>query len=134
MNFLIQKVLAIYDSGSSGGGTGTQGPTGGGIDINSGSSSGTFVIKPPTDIPDNVCTLINSVTNFIIDVSIPIAGLMILYGAFLILTAAESPKRFETGKKTIMYTILGLVVIILAKGLTVIIVQLIGASGKGLCP
>jgi hypothetical protein len=127
MNFLIQKVLAEPPAGM-------LGPLNSSTSGTSADFTGeTFSIKPPIGIPDNVCTLINNVTNFIIDASIPIAGLMILYGAFLILTAAESPKRFEAGKKTILYTILGLVIIILTKGLIVIITQLIGASGKGLC-
>ncbi len=119
MNFLIQKVLAQEN--------------GGGGQIIGGNPTGPFKIKPPTGIPTDVCVLINNVTDYIILISIPIAGLMILYGAFLILTAAESPKRFESGKKAIYYTIFGLSIVILAKGLVVIITKLIGFSGKGLC-
>lgn len=117
MNFLIQKAFAQAFQTDGGGSSG----------------SGAFRIQPPTGIPSNVCDIINSVTNFIITVSIPIAGLMILYGAFLILTAAESPKRFDAGKSTIFYAIIGLIVILLAKGLVVIITQLLGVDSSGLC-
>ena len=119
INFLIQKVFADSllqgDSGSSS------------------SAGGGLKIQSPAGIPDDVCAIINSVTDFIIAVSIPIAGLMILYGAFLMLTAAESPKRFEAGKNTILYTVIGLAVILLAKGLVVIITQLLGVDSSGLC-
>ena len=84
-------------------------------------------------MPQDICPIIYSVTDFIIAVSIPIAGLMILYGAFLILTAAESPQRFEAGKNTILYTVIGLAIILLAKGLVVLISQLFGVDGSGLC-
>ncbi len=124
MNFLIQKVLAdtVFpgDSGSN-------------------SSGGGLSIQPPrlpdgTLLPQDICPIIYSVTDFIIAVSIPIAGLMILYGAFLILTAAESPQRFEAGKNTILYTVIGLAIILLAKGLVVLITGLLGAGDIGFCP
>ena len=58
---------------------------------------------------------------------------MILYAAFKILTAAENPKRFEDGKNIMIYTVIGLVVILLAKGLVVIVTQLLGVDNSGLC-
>lgn len=92
-----------------------------------------FVLKPPIGIPTDVCVLINNVTNFLVGVSIPIAGLMILYGAFLILTAAGSPERFKTAKNTILYAIIGLVVVLLSKGLVVVITELLEVNGSGYC-
>ena len=119
MDFLIQKAFAqVFQT--DGGGSGSSG-------------SGAFSINPPAGIPTNVCDIINSITNFIIAVSIPIAGLMILYAAFKILTAAENPKRFEDGKNIMIYTVIGLVVILLAKGLVVIVTQLLGVDNSGLC-
>ena len=124
MNFLIQKVLAIGGEGS-----GANPP----IPNTPSSSGGDFKIQPPAGIPQDICAIINNVTNFIMIIAIPIAGLMILYAAFLILTAAENPKRFEDGKNTIIYTVIGLVIILLAKGLVVLITQLLGVGGGGLC-
>lgn len=112
MNFLIQKAFA---------------------QITGENDSGTFKIVPPEGIPTDICAVINSVTDFIIAVSIPIAGLMILYSAFVILTAAGSAKRFETGKNTILYAILGLIIILLSKGLVFITTELLGVSGSGIC-
>lgn len=98
-----------------------------------GNESGVFSIRPPEGIPTDICVVINSVTDFIIAISIPIAGLMILYSAFVILTAAGSTKRFETGKNIILYAILGLVIILLSKGLVFITTELLGVSGSGVC-
>lgn len=125
INFLAQKVLAVDGTGGT--------PSAPGA-----SPSGGFSIKPPSIngklLPTDVCTLINSVTDFIVAVSIPIAGVMILYGAFLILTAADNPKRFEDGKNTILYTVIGLAIILLAKGLVTVITQVIlGSATVGYC-
>lgn len=106
MNFLIQKAFA---------------------------TSHEFVLIPPEGIPTDVCVLINNVTNFLVAVSIPIAGLMILYGAFCILTGAGSLKLFETGKKAILYAIIGLVVVLFSKGLVVVITELLEVNGSGYC-
>jgi hypothetical protein len=50
-----------------------------------------------------------------------IAGGMIVFGAFQILTAGGDPEKFSTGKKTILYAVIGYVIIWVGWGLTSII-------------
>ncbi len=90
-------------------------------------------IKVPGTLPSDLCTLLDRISTFLIAVSIPIAGLMILWAAYQILTAGGDPAKFDRGKKTILYTIIGLVVILLSKGLVTIIKALLGYTGSIVC-
>lgn len=66
---------------------------------------------------DNFYDLIDALINLIFTISIFIAPLMIIIGAFYILTAGVDPKNIDTGKKIIIYTIVGFVIIIMANGI-----------------
>jgi len=54
-------------------------------------------------------------------ISIPIVVIMILYGAFQIITAAGETDRIQTGKRTIWYAAIGFGVVLLAGGIASII-------------
>ncbi len=95
-------------------------PTGGGLQIN-----------PPSGLPTDVCALLNNITDFLLLVVAPLAGLMILWAAFQILTASGDPAKFATGRRTIVYALIGLGVVILSKGIVAIITDLLGAGGIG---
>jgi len=51
----------------------------------------------------------------------PIVGLMVMYGAFQILTASDSEDKFKSGKKTILYAVIGYAIILVASGISLII-------------
>jgi len=70
--------------------------------------------------------LTNSVINFIFYIALAMAPLMIIIGAFYLLTAGADPKRVETGKNIILYTLIGFTLVLLAKGLVAIIKQILG--------
>ncbi len=86
---------------------------------------GGLPIQPPPGIPTDVNQLINNITTWLLTIVAPIAALMILYGAFLILTAAGSSERYESGKKTILYAVIGLVIVIISKALVSIVTQVL---------
>ena len=90
-------------------------------------------INPPGGLPTNVCDLLTNITNFLFLVVAPLAGLMILWAAFQILTASGDPAKFDTGKKTIVYALIGLGVVILSKGIVAIITDLLGATVGSIC-
>lgn len=96
-----------------------------------------FVINPPKALKDvpNLCVLLDNITRFLQIVVIPLAGLMIIWAAFQILTASGDPAKFATGKKTIVYALIGLGVVILAGEIVDIITGLLGADTDSLlCP
>ncbi|XOB41973.1 MAG: hypothetical protein ACKKMS_01105 [Candidatus Nealsonbacteria bacterium] len=72
--------------------------------------------------------LLNAIVNFIFWVAIAIAPIMIMIAAFFFLTAGGDPKRIETAKKIILWTLIGLAIILLAKGLISVLREIIGVS------
>ncbi len=75
--------------------------------------------------------LIDAIIKFIFYIAVVIAPLMIIIGAFYILTAGGDPKKIGTGKNIIIYTLVGLVIILLARGLIAMIESLIGVKIGG---
>ncbi len=60
---------------------------------------------------------IDALINFLLLLSFTIAPLLVIYAAFLILTASGNPERINRGKAIIFWAIIGLLVILLAKAL-----------------
>ena len=76
------------------------------------------------------CTLddfIYAITNFIFWVVSALAPLMIVIGAFYFLTSAGNPLQVAQGKKIILYTLVGYVIILVSKGLILVIKDILGA-------
>ena len=69
--------------------------------------------------------LIDAIINFIFWVAIAIVPIMIVVAAFYFLTSAGDPEKTRTAKRIIFYTIIGLIIIFLAKGIPGIIRQLL---------
>lgn len=61
--------------------------------------------------------LINRIIDFIFWIAISIAPIIIIVGGFYFLTAAGDPEKINTAKKIILWALIGLLIIISAKGL-----------------
>lgn len=70
-----------------------------------------------TDIKD----FIDGAVNYIFYISVILAPLMIVVGAFVFLTSAGNPKQSKLGGAIIKWAVIGLAVILFAKGVTAII-------------
>ena len=79
---------------------------------------------------DTISGLINNITSGLVTIATPIVAIMVLIGAFQILFAAGDPEKFKRGKKTILYTIIGYAIILVASGITSIIKNLLSSSGN----
>lgn len=75
-----------------------------------------IVIQPPIE-HRTFTDLIGAIINFIFGIALVVAPLMIIIGAFYFLASGGDPKNIETGKKIIIYTLIGFVIILLANGL-----------------
>jgi hypothetical protein len=104
ISILINKVLAVQSAG-----TGANG----GIGVGSGAGG----INNPLGF-DDLTSLLVFIGGKLFILSIPIVTVMILYGAFQILTAAGEPAKIEIGKKTIWYAIIGFGVVLIAGGIS----------------
>lgn len=56
----------------------------------------------------------------------PIVVIMVLIGAFQILTAGGSPDRVTKGRNTIFYAVVGYAIVLIAQGLVFIIKEVLG--------
>lgn len=65
--------------------------------------------------------LVNAIIGFFFILAVALAPLMIIIGAFYILTAGGDEKKVNTGKNIILYTVIGLIIILIARGLIGII-------------
>ncbi len=74
-------------------------------------------------IPD----LIDKIATFIVELAAPVFVIMLLIGAFQMLGAAGNENKFAQGKKTITYTIIGMAVVLAAKGIAAVVKNFIGA-------
>ena len=68
---------------------------------------------------------IERITNFIFYIAIILVPLMIIIGAFYLITSAGDPNRTKAGKNIIIYTLIGLFFILLAKGVIALIKSLL---------
>jgi hypothetical protein len=66
---------------------------------------------------DTFQELINAIINFLFMIALGIAPIMIIIGAFYFVTSAGDPARITTGKQVILYTLIGLLIVFLSKGL-----------------
>lgn len=70
--------------------------------------------------------LVDAIVNFIFTIALVLAPLMVIIGAFYIMSAAGDAKKVGTGKTIITYTLIGFAVILFAKGLIAMIEQVLG--------
>ena len=65
--------------------------------------------------------LLHAIVNWLITIGTPIAVGMVLFGAYQMIFAGGDPEKFSAGKKTILYTVIGYVIILIGWGMTSII-------------
>jgi len=63
----------------------------------------------------------------LIIIAIPVATIVIIYGAFQMLTASGDPEKFKKGEKTLLYAAIGFGVLILSVGIADLIKNILGA-------
>ena len=75
-------------------------------------------------------TVVTNVTSFLFNyVAIPLCVIMVLVGAFQMMTSAGDPEKFGKGRKTLIYAAIGFAVAIIAGGITTLIQNILGGSG-----
>jgi hypothetical protein len=93
-----------------------------------GAGSGSVTFTNPLQT-ESISGLISTVTNyFVFDIAPLIVVAMVLFGAFQILTAGGDSEKAKTGRKTILYAILGYAVILIAAGIVAVIQNFLGAG------
>jgi hypothetical protein len=84
-----------------------------------GGSLPTFTIKNPLSVGGNLEDILDAVTNLLLTIGLPLAGLMYLYAGFQFLTAGGQEKKITSAKQTLLWTTIGVVVLLSAKGIVI---------------
>ena len=111
---------------SSGGGGSISRGKGGSRGLGSGDSNFVNPIKWKT-----FAGLINAIINFIFNIALVVSPIMFIIGGFYFITAAGDPSKIKTAKDVILYTAIGLLVVLLAKGLIQVLEQVMGVKIGG---
>ncbi len=130
---LSLKALEIQEQYSGPSGSGVQAPTNSGSGIQGSRQSavrggGNQPIQIPNPL-GNVKTfgeLINRLVNWLLIIGAPILTLMIIIGAFQIMTGAGEPEKITKGRHTITYAIIGYALLLISTGITKIIADVLG--------
>lgn len=70
--------------------------------------------------------LIGFIVNFVFNIAIILAPLMIIIAGFYFVTAAGDPGKIQTAKKIIFWTLFGVLITLLATGLISMLKQVLG--------
>jgi len=72
--------------------------------------------------------LVDAFINFIFWVGISLAPVMVLIAAFNFMTAGGDPYKVDIAKKILLYTAIGLAVVLMAKGLIGVLKNILGVQ------
>lgn len=73
------------------------------------------------DLLDSIITFLNTILG-------PILVIVILFGAFKMLTSQGNENKYMEGRKTVQYAVIGAIVIIVADGIILIIKEILQVS------
>jgi hypothetical protein len=76
----------------------------------------------------NVMCILGIFMNFLYVIGPAIAVIMILWGAFQIFTAGGDVEKVKAGRSTILYAVIGLVIILAGSGIDLIIQNLLSTT------
>ena len=74
---------------------------------------------------DSVAQMITSVTNYALDIAGVIAFIMILYASIMYLTSYGEESKAEIAKKTLTWSIIGILAVVFAKSIILIVYNIL---------
>lgn len=78
---------------------------------------------------ESFSTVATNVANFLfVDIAIPLSIIMVLVGAFQMMTSAGEPDKISQARKTILYAAVGLGIAIVAGGITTLLKSILTGS------
>lgn len=91
-------------------------------------AGGTGVSIPNPIGPGTFQDLVERIARYLFQIGIPIAVIMILYAAFLYMTAGGSEEKVTKAHKALTYAVVGLAILFLAWGITSLVKELLGGE------
>ena len=84
-------------------------------------SPGTTVTIPNPLGTDSIPEVIGRIIDFLLKVAVPLATLVVLYAGFLFLTAGGDTEKINQAKKALLWAVIGVVVLMMARGVIEVI-------------
>lgn len=72
-----------------------------------------------------ITEILGGIGSSLLTISIPIVAILITWGGLQMLFAAGSAEKFAQGKKTVLYTVIGFAIVIVAQGIASLIRELL---------
>ena len=84
-------------------------------------AQGITIPKPLGSGGRDIPTLIDAIATWLLEIGLTIAVIIVVWAAFLFMTSGGSKERVTMARKTLLYAIIGIAVLLLAKGVTLLI-------------
>ena len=75
---------------------------------------------------DGLESITDPIIDFIFKISIVVVPVLVVYGAFMIITAAGDPEKIKQAKAMIFWTLIGFTIVLLSRGVSDLIEVIIG--------
>ena len=73
--------------------------------------------------------IVGAISKFLFNIGLALASVMLVIAGFMYVTSAGDPNRVGTAKKLVLYTLIGLAIILLASGLIKVLESILGVTG-----
>lgn len=90
-------------------------------------------LENPLSGGDTFEQILCTVGDWLRDIGIPIAVIMILVGAFQLMTSGGEPEKLNRGKKTILWTVVGYAILFIGWGIAEVISNVLGGNAPNVC-
>jgi len=91
--------------------------------------TGVFLIKNPLKA-GTIPEILDAVAKFLFNIALAFVTIMVLWGGFQILTAAGRPEQIDKGKRTLLWAVIGTVVILIAGGIADLTANILGGKSS----
>ena len=89
--------------------------------------SATTTIENPLVGIDSLEELMNRIVNFVFIIALSVVPALYVIGGFMMVTSAGDATKFGKGMKMLLYTSIGLVIILLSRGIVALLQNIMGA-------
>ena len=98
--------------------------------LNSGGSNGELVIENPLGPTSDIWQLIMKIIDFVFNIAIFVAAIIIVYAGFTYITSSGEPKKVAQAQKILIWALIGFAVVLIAKSIPPFIYKFL--TGKSL--
>ena len=93
------------------------------------SAQAQIVSLPNPLVADDLAALIDNIATWLLTIGLTLSTLVIIWSALQFMVSGGNKDMVERARKTIWYAVIGIIVLLLAKGITLIIAGFLGGGG-----